>query len=381
MADLLRRLGACLARTGVRRGQLWGPRCQWRLSDLPGRLTMANVGYARVSTSGQSLDQQHDALNAASVDRIFGDVMSGERNDRPGLAAMLDYVPEGDTVTVVALDRLGRSRSGIIATIDTLQSRGVLLRSLREGIDTTSAVGRMIAGIFASLAEYETRVFGFHGGSRHTSMMLKAPTSLRDMITSGRFPIGEGDLPGRNVVPVPPLTSEGVLPHGRWRASLDEVQAAFATGKNDPRPQVWAEFVTASSTLRQIVHVCAVWLGGSYFTSKDAPDDIDCAFFVDGRSAPSSAANATAFDLFVGGRKLRQLTGLRVDSYVIPWTYRPGVELEASSQIPLMWRGYWDDLWQRHRHGAKGATHPADAVPERGYLEVILDGFPTAATA
>lgn len=116
---------------------------------------MANVGYARVSTSGQTLDQQHDALIAASVDRIFDDVMTGVRNDRPGLAAMLDYVREGDTVTVVALDRLGRSLSGIIATIDALQSRGVLLRSLREGIDTTSAVGRMIAGIFASLAEYE----------------------------------------------------------------------------------------------------------------------------------------------------------------------------------------------------------------------------------
>jgi DNA invertase Pin-like site-specific DNA recombinase len=116
---------------------------------------MANVGYARVSTSGQTLDQQHDALNAASVDRIFDDVMSGARNDRPGLAAMLDYVRDGDTVTVVALDRLGRSLSGIIATIDTLQSRGVLLRSLREGIDTTSPVGRMIAGIFAALSEYE----------------------------------------------------------------------------------------------------------------------------------------------------------------------------------------------------------------------------------
>lgn len=116
---------------------------------------MANVGYARVSTSGQTLDQQHDALNAAGVDRIFDDVMSGARNDRPGLAALLDYTREGDVVTVVALDRLGRSLSGIIATIDTLQSRGVLLRSLREGIDSSTAVGRMIAGIFAALSEYE----------------------------------------------------------------------------------------------------------------------------------------------------------------------------------------------------------------------------------
>lgn len=116
---------------------------------------MANVGYARVSTSGQTLDQQHDALNTASVERIFDDVMSGVRNDRPGLVAMLNYMREGDTVTVVALDRLGRSLSGIIATIDTLQARGVLLRSLREGIDSSTAVGRMIAGIFAALSEYE----------------------------------------------------------------------------------------------------------------------------------------------------------------------------------------------------------------------------------
>lgn len=116
---------------------------------------MASLGYARVSTSHQTLDQQHDALGAAGVERIFDDVMSGARDDRPGLAALLDYAREGDTVTVVALDRLGRSLSGIIGTIDTLTSRGVLLRSLREGVDYSTPMGRMVAGIFASLAEYE----------------------------------------------------------------------------------------------------------------------------------------------------------------------------------------------------------------------------------
>lgn len=180
-------------------------------------------------------------------------------------------------------------------------------------------------------------------------------------------------------MPVPALTSIGLLPLGRWHASLDEVASAFANG-DDPRTQIWTEFTLATATLRQLVHVCAVWLGGSYFTSKSAPDDIDCAYLVDVRSTPANPAHAAAFDLFVGGRKLRQVTGLRVDSYVIPWIYRPGVELDVSSRVPLMWRGYWDDLWQRHRHGPKGATLPADPLPERGYLEVILDGFAATTT-
>lgn len=114
-----------------------------------------SLGYARVSTTHQTLDQQHDALNAAGVDRIFDDVMSGARDDRPGLAALLDYARKGDTVTVVALDRLGRSLSGIIRTVEDLRERGIVLRSLREGIDYSTPVGRMVAGIFGSLAEYE----------------------------------------------------------------------------------------------------------------------------------------------------------------------------------------------------------------------------------
>jgi len=59
---------------------------------------MTSLGYARVSTSHQTLDQQHDALNAAGVERIFDDKMSGTRADRPGLAALLDYARDGDTV-------------------------------------------------------------------------------------------------------------------------------------------------------------------------------------------------------------------------------------------------------------------------------------------
>lgn len=75
--------------------------------------------------------------------------------DREGLAEMLAYVRSGDTVVVVKLDRLGRSLSGIIRTIETLAERGIVLRSLLESIDTSTSVGRMLVGIFGSLAEYE----------------------------------------------------------------------------------------------------------------------------------------------------------------------------------------------------------------------------------
>jgi DNA invertase Pin-like site-specific DNA recombinase len=81
--------------------------------------------------------------------------MSGVREDRPGLAKLLEYIRAGDTVVVVALDRLGRSLSAVIRTIEKLTERGVLLRSLREGIDYSTPTGRMLAGIFAALAGYE----------------------------------------------------------------------------------------------------------------------------------------------------------------------------------------------------------------------------------
>ena len=117
------------------------------------------LGYARVSTAHQSLDQQVDALTAAGVDakRVYSDKLSGTstREQRPGLAALLDYAREGDAIVVVGIDRLGRNASEVMTTIRELGERGIVLRSLREGIDTSNATGRMVAGVLASLAELE----------------------------------------------------------------------------------------------------------------------------------------------------------------------------------------------------------------------------------
>ena len=121
--------------------------------------TGTQLGYARVSTAHQSLDQQVDALTAAGVDadRVYSDKLSGTstREKRPGLAALLDYAREGDAIVVVGIDRLGRNAAEVMATIRELGERGIVLRSLREGIDTSNATGRMVAGVLASLAELE----------------------------------------------------------------------------------------------------------------------------------------------------------------------------------------------------------------------------------
>ncbi len=113
------------------------------------------VGYARVSTSDQTLAPQEDELRNAGCERIFSDIESGSKAKRPGLDELLAQVRRGDSVTVVRLDRLGRSLVDLVETVQRLKSAGVGFRSLREQIDTTTAGGKLIFHIFASLAEFE----------------------------------------------------------------------------------------------------------------------------------------------------------------------------------------------------------------------------------
>ncbi|BCO86718.1 site-specific recombinase, DNA invertase Pin (plasmid) [Mycobacterium sp. H4Y] len=118
----------------------------------------AILGYARVSTVGQDLDAQLAELTAAGVEpgRVFTDKLSGSaKTARHGLAAMLDYARAGDTVVVCAIDRLGRSVAEVTRTIVELSERRIVLRALREGIDTATPTGRAVAAIMATLAELE----------------------------------------------------------------------------------------------------------------------------------------------------------------------------------------------------------------------------------
>lgn len=116
---------------------------------------MAQLGYARVSTADQNLDRQLDALEAAGCERVFSDRVSGKLADRPALKELLAYMRAGDTLVVTKLDRLGRSLANLIELSSTLQEQGVGLRVLEQGIDTTTAVGRMFFHIIGAIAEFE----------------------------------------------------------------------------------------------------------------------------------------------------------------------------------------------------------------------------------
>ena len=120
------------------------------------------IGYARVSKAdgSQLLDLQRDALTRAGVevDRIYEDLASGRKDHRPGLEACLKALQPGNTLVVWKLDRLGRDLKHLVNTVDELRGREVGFRVLAGAgaeIDTATANGRLVFGIFASLAEFE----------------------------------------------------------------------------------------------------------------------------------------------------------------------------------------------------------------------------------
>lgn len=127
------------------------------------------IGYMRVpKTDGsQSTDLQHDALLAAGVDpsKIYVEHVSGRKNDRPQLAARLKGMNAGDTLLVWKLDRLDRDLRHLVNTVHDLTEHGIGFKALTgEGvaIDTTTASGKLVFGIFAALAEFERTLISEH---------------------------------------------------------------------------------------------------------------------------------------------------------------------------------------------------------------------------
>lgn len=119
------------------------------------------VGYARVSTNGQELELQIDALKKAGVAKadLYTDKVSGAKAVRPGLDKCLQSLKPGDTLLVWRLDRLGRSIRHLIDLVEVLRKQGVGFKSICDGaIDTTTASGELIFNVFASLAQFERRL-------------------------------------------------------------------------------------------------------------------------------------------------------------------------------------------------------------------------------
>ncbi|WP_392538558.1 recombinase family protein [Legionella sp. 227] len=113
------------------------------------------IGYARVSTKEQSLSMQVDALKKAGCDQIHEEIASGAKTARPVLDEIMRNIREGDTLVIWKLDRLGRNLAHLIHLTNKLIEKKVGLISLNDPIDTSTAQGRMVFGIFATLAEFE----------------------------------------------------------------------------------------------------------------------------------------------------------------------------------------------------------------------------------
>lgn len=114
---------------------------------------MATIGYARVSTTGQSLDAQLAALSGC--EKIFREKVCGAKDDRPELLAMLEFVREGDMVQVTKLDRLARNTRHLLEISEYLQGKGVALNILNIGINTATPTGKLMLTMIGAIATFE----------------------------------------------------------------------------------------------------------------------------------------------------------------------------------------------------------------------------------
>ena len=117
---------------------------------------MAKVGYARVSSVGQSLDVQREKLGGC--DKLFEEKRSGTTDARPMLKQCLGYVREGDQLIVTRIDRLARSTLHLCQIAETLRKKGVDLVVLDQNIDTSDATGRLLFNMLGAIGQFETQM-------------------------------------------------------------------------------------------------------------------------------------------------------------------------------------------------------------------------------
>lgn len=119
---------------------------------------MAVIGYARVSSIGQSLEVQLSKLSEYGCDKIFKEKRSGTTADRPELKSCLNYLREGDVIVITKLDRLARSTLHLTQMANDLANDGIELVVIDQSIDTSTPTGKLLFNMLASIAEFETEL-------------------------------------------------------------------------------------------------------------------------------------------------------------------------------------------------------------------------------
>lgn len=161
--------------------------------------TEQRIGYARVSTQSQDLEQQRATLSQCGCLRIFEEKISGARRDRSELNRLLDHLRPGDVVTVTRLDRLARSTADLLQISERIKDAGAGLKSLAEPwADTTSPAGRMILTVFAGIADFERSLIVERTSAGRAAAKAKGvrfgpkPALTTEQITHVQRMIGEG---------------------------------------------------------------------------------------------------------------------------------------------------------------------------------------------
>ena len=137
------------------------------------------IGYARVSSVGQNLDSQMDALKQAGCLKIFTDKLTGSRMDRPGWAELLEYIRPGDILVVTELSRMTRSLLHLLETAKILEQRQINLLSLRESIDTTTATGRCFLSMMGAIHQMERELRAERASAGRVSAKARGRTGGR----------------------------------------------------------------------------------------------------------------------------------------------------------------------------------------------------------
>jgi hypothetical protein len=171
-----------------------------------------------------------------------------------------------------------------------------------------------------------------------------------------------------------------MLPPGRYRTTSDEIRARFVDGRGAQRAVLWRDWEAATGLLGRKVTLNAAWLHGPFLSDADEPPTVQCVYWAEdielaqARFDPSAAKVLRAFAL---PGEVRRVVGMKVDTGLAGWHCRPDMRDrdERFAQYARR-RGEIDDLLQRSAAGLRGAELVReDAVPRRGYVEVILGGY------
>jgi Resolvase, N terminal domain len=193
------------------------------------------IGYARVSTTDQTLSLQEDALTKAGCDQIYTDTASGASTERPGLQTALSHLRAGDILVVWRLDRLGRSLPHLIETIKGLDKRGIGFQSVTEHIDTTTSGGKLIFHIFGALAEFERDIIRERTQAGLQAARARGTRRSKDWISVGS---AFNQSPSTSTPPHPGASSFSTS-SARW-PSLSGISSGNAP-KQGYRPQEHAD--------------------------------------------------------------------------------------------------------------------------------------------